>query len=248
MNKRRNILSPGDRDPAELDPSELAPGERYLGNGVILMPSSIYAPLKFERAGDVEPVLEGRWLIHGLLPAQGVAAVYGHSGTAKTFITMDWCAHIASGSPWNGAHVERGLVIYVAAEGQAGFRNRLVALRNAGRFSADDPFVFIPTPIDMLAPDGDCVRLIETIEIAAESESARPVMVVIDTLSKTFGGGKENSDDMAVYLANCQRVASAFECLTLIVHHRPKDSESRDLRGHSSLRAGVDTAILVEGD
>src|SRR5690606_40937912 len=48
-------------------------------------------------------------------------------------------------------------------------------------------------------------------------------------------------------IANCQRIASAFNCLTLIVHHRPKDSESRDLRGHSSLRGGLDVAILDEG-
>jgi hypothetical protein len=71
-------------------------------------------------------------------------------------------------------------------------------------------------------------------------------MIVLDTLSKTFGAGKENTDDMVNYVNNCQRVASAFTCLTLVVHHRPKDQESRDLRGHSSLRGNVDTTILVE--
>lgn len=228
-------------------PDCLARGEQYQGDGVILM-EHCRSSLKYERAGDVEPVLEGRWLIHGLLPSQGVATIYGHSGTGKTFVAQDLAAHIVSGAAWNGEHVESGLVVYVVAEGQAGFRNRLVAMRQAGKFAALDPFVFIPTPIDMLDPDGDCVRLVETIKVAASAEGATPVMVVIDTLSKTFGGGKENSDDMAIYLANCQRVASAFDCLTLIIHHRPKDSESRDLRGHSSLRAGVDAAILVEGD
>ena len=72
------------------------------------------------------------------------------------------------------------------------------------------------------------------------------MLVVLDTISKTFGAGKENTDDMVGYVGNCQRVANEFECLTMPVHHRPKDSESEDLRGHSSLRGGVDTTVIVE--
>ena len=32
-----------------------------------------------------------------------------------------------------------------------------------------------------------------------------------------------------------------------LVHHTPKDGTSSDPRGHSSLKGGVDTMILVEG-
>lgn len=227
--------------------AKAAARERAGPDGLTIMASEP-AVLPFERAGDVEAVLDGNWLIDGVLPKSGIAAVYGFPGCGKTFLAMDWGAHVASGTAWNGRHVERGLVLYVVAEGQTGFRNRLAAMRETGRFSRYDPFVFVPVPIDMQAPDGDTAKLIETIREASDRELAEPALIVIDTLSKTFGAGKENSDDMAGYVANCQRVASAFDCLTLIVHHRPKDSESRDLRGHGSLRGGIDTAILVEGD
>lgn len=209
-------------------------------------PQAARKSLAFEWAGQAEPVIDGFWLVEDWLPKSGIAAVYGHPGSGKSFFTIDIAAHVAAGVPWNGKEIERGLVVYVIAEGQNGFRNRLYAMQQSGRIARDAPFIFIPTPIDLQAPDGDIEPLTETISIACEQAGIQPALVVIDTLSKTFGAGKENTDDMVGYLNNCQRIASQFDCLSLIVHHRPKDSESRDLRGHSSLRGNIDTAILIE--
>lgn len=211
-----------------------------------LASASSKGPLPFEWAGQTAAVLDGLWLIEDWIPKSGIGAIYGHPGSGKSFFALDMAAHIAAGQPWAGRHVEQGLVVYVVAEGQTGFRNRLFAMQRAGKIAPDAPFVFIPCPIDMQAPDGDLGALMETIHQVVEQAQTPMAMLVIDTLSKTFGAGKENTDDMAGYIANCQRVSSAFDCFTAIVHHRPKDSESRDLRGHSSLRGGIETAILVE--
>lgn len=205
------------------------------------------SPLPYEWAGDVQPVLDGLWLIDGWLPKSGVGVLYGHPGCGKTFLALDMSRCVAMAVSWAGRAVEAGLVIYVAAEGQAGFRNRLAAVVAEGRLSRDAPFAFVPCPIDLQAPDGDIERLVTTIRQMAGKRKELPALIVIDTLSKTFGAGKENTDDMTAYLTNCQRVASEFDCFTLILHHRPKDQESKDLRGHSSLRGGIETAILVEG-
>lgn len=204
------------------------------------------APLPLEWAGEAEPVIDGFWLIDDWLPASGIAAVYGHPGSGKSFFALHMAAHVASGRAWAGRHVEQGLVLYVVAEGATGFRNRMFAMRESGEIAPDAPLAYVASPIDMQAENGDVKALIQTIRVAAEAKGMRPAMIVLDTLSKTFGAGKENTDDMVNYVNNCQRVASAFNCLTLIVHHRPKDSESKDLRGHSSLRGNVDTTILVE--
>jgi KaiC/GvpD/RAD55 family RecA-like ATPase len=202
--------------------------------------------LPLEWAGQAEPVIDGFWLVEDWLPQSGIAAIYGHPGSGKSFFALDLAAAIASGRPWAGKHVERGLVVYVVAEGATGFRNRMFAMRQNGDIAPDAPLAYIATPIDMQAPDGDVMALIETIRQAVDQSGQAPAMIVLDTLSKTFGAGKENTDDMVGYINNCQRVASAFDCLTCVVHHRPKDSESRDMRGHSSLRGNVDTTILVE--
>ena len=108
------------------------------------------------------------------------------------------------------------------------------------------PLALIGTPVNLQAPDADTPRLIEAIRAAAAESGADPALIVIDTLSKTFGAGKENTDDMATYVANCQRVASEFDCCVMPVHHRPKDEANGEPRGHGSLKGGVDTVILVE--
>jgi len=218
---------------------------RYLGEAVAPTAQQL-APLPLEWAGEAKPVIDGFWLIDDWLPSSGIAAVYGHPGSGKSFLALHMAAHIASGTPWAGRHVERGLVVYVVAEGATGFRNRMYAMRENGEIAPDAPLAYIATPIDMQAESGDVQALIDTIRVATDAKGIKPAMIVLDTLSKTFGAGKENTDDMVNYVNNCQRVASAFTCLTLVVHHRPKDQESRDLRGHSSLRGNVDTTILVE--
>lgn len=204
--------------------------------------------LTYEWAGDVQPVLDGAWLIDGFLAKSGPAVMFGHPGCGKTFLALDIAAHVAEGRPWAGRHVEGGPVLYVVAEGVTGFKNRLSALFDNGIMSRAAPFAYIPTPINLQSPDGDIAALIATLKHFAQAAGKEPALVVIDTLSKTFGGAKENTDDMASYVANCERIAAAFNCLTLIIHHRPRDADARNERGHSSLRGGVATSILIEGE
>lgn len=202
-------------------------------------------PLPLQYFGDIEMQLTGLWLMKHLLPAVGMAVLHGHPGSGKTFLALDWALHIALGWDWLGRKVKPGLVVYLCAEGQTGLRNRVAAFRKHHQI-ADAPFALIPVSIDLQAPDTDVNRLIDAVKAAEAHYDTHAVMVVVDTVAKTFGGGKENTDDMVSYVANCQRVAAEFECLTLAVHHRPKDAESEEPRGHSSLRGGVETVVLVE--
>jgi KaiC/GvpD/RAD55 family RecA-like ATPase len=227
----------------------------YFGNlyGEIDRPQMMQAKasgdaLPLEWAATMEAQLCGLWLIKHLLPSQGIALIYGHPGCGKSFVAIDFAFHVALGWPWNGRRVRKGLVVYVGAEGANGLRNRMVAFRKANDLDgAAIPLALIATPIDLQAVDADTPRLIEAIRRASLSAGGHePALVVIDTLSKTFGAGKENTDDMATYVANCQRVASEFNCCVMPVHHRPKDADSSEPRGHSSLKGGVDTVLLIE--
>ena len=204
-------------------------------------------PLPLEWFADMEPQLSGMWLIKRLLPASGLALIYGHPGSGKSFLALDLAFHIALGWAWNGRAVKQGLVVYVGAEGGSGLRNRMVAFRrHHGLDGGHVPLALIPTPIDLQDPAADTPRLIAAIRLAEEAAGQPAVLIVIDTLSKTFGAGKENTDDMATYVSNCGRVSAEFSACVMPVHHRPKDSENETPRGHGSLAGGVDTIILVE--
>lgn len=202
-------------------------------------------PLPLQYFDDIEMQLTGLWLMKALLPAVGVGVLYGHPGCGKTFLALDWALHIALGWAWQGRKVKQGLVVYLCAEGVSGLRNRVEAFRRHHAVTGV-PFALIPVAIDMQAPDADVNRLIAAVREAEAHFGEQAVLIVIDTISKTFGAGKENTDDMVTYVGNCQRVSTEFEAFIMAVHHRPKDAESEDPRGHSSLKGGSETVIIVE--
>lgn len=204
--------------------------------------------IKVRRWHDIQPVLSGRYLVKGAVPATGLSAVFGHSTSGKTFLVVDLSMHVALGWDWFGRRTVRAGVAYVAAEGGLNIANRIEAFRRHHRIAEDEdvPFVLIPETVDLF--DKDKAALLETIAEEAKALSVPLGLVVIDTVSKTLGAGKENTDDLAGYIANCERMAAALNCHVLLVHHRPKDSENRSLRGHSSFGAGVEAVLIVEAD
>lgn len=208
-------------------------------------PSGSGKGLPLEWAGDVKPELDTAWLVDDFLPKSGPAVIVGPPGTGKSFFALDLAAHVAQGKEWAGRHVEGGAVLYVVAEGLSGFRNRIAAMIEAGRLERLAPFAFIPTAIDLRNADGDTAALMTTMRAVTKRMGRDPALIVIDTLSKTFAGGRENTDEMAEYVANCEEIAAAMNCLVLIIHHPSRQGE--DERGHSSLRGGVVTSIRISG-
>ena len=71
-------------------------------------------------------------------------------------------------------------------------------------------------------------------------------VVTLDTLNRALPGGDENSsEDMGRAIAAAKRIEEALDCAVILVHHGGKDQQ-RGPRGHSSLKAAVDTELLVE--
>lgn len=203
--------------------------------------------LPIEWGEQIEPRLNAQWLVKRTLPEVGLALIFGHPGCGKTFLALDMAGHIAMGREWHGLPVRKGTVVYVCAEGQNGARNRIAAFRRHHDADGSFPLAMIPCSIDLHNPRADRARLADAVRRAAEHYGEAPVLIIIDTISKTLGGGKENTDDLATYVSNCGWLSSEFGCCVMPIHHRPKDQDSTDPRGHGSLKGGLDTVILVEG-
>ena len=76
----------------------------------------------------------------------------------------------------------------------------------------------------------------------------QPVLIVIDTLSRALAGGSDaEALDMAAFIKNVDRIRVETGAHVLIIHHTGKDP-GRGARGHSSLRAAVDTEIEIKAD
>lgn len=69
------------------------------------------------------------WLLHRIIPRRALFMIFGQPGSMKTFLALLLAFHIALGREFHGRAVERGPVIFVAAEGAAGLSLRVRALR-----------------------------------------------------------------------------------------------------------------------
>ena len=73
-----------------------------------------------------------------------------------------------------------------------------------------------------------------------------PVLIIIDTLARTFGGGDENKqNDMNAYVSAVDRLKKATGAHVMIVHHSGVHENARE-RGSNVLRGAADTVIKVE--
>ena len=202
-------------------------------------------PFPFTRAYDLEGTTEPADFVEDLLTSGGASVIYGPSNCGKSFWILDLAACVATGRAFRDElEVDQGAVVYVALEGAFGVNNRIEALKRAGRLSADAPLYLCFAPVSLLTA-GHADRLAATVKAAA-AQSAFPCrLVILDTLARAMAGGDENSgQDMTQAMQSIDAIRAATEAHVATVHHCGKD-EARGARGHSSLRAAVDTEIEV---
>ena len=179
------------------------------------------------------------WRVKHVLPTRGVAAIYGPSGSGKSFLALDLATSICLGTNWFDKKCKPTSVVYLGLEGAAGIQNRVKAWE-AG--SAKQ----LPTNFSAVFDEFDLTKDADTQAIA--EQTVKGSVLIIDTLNRATSGRDENSSsDMGIILASAKRLEQAIEGLVLLVHHTGTD-QSKGLRGHSSLHAALDAAIAVKND
>ena len=187
-------------------------------------------------------------MIKDLLPATGIGVVFGLPKTNKSFILSDALFHVAMGRSWAGRDVLQGAALYVSSEGRRGLKRRFVAMRrNYGVEGKRVPFGYIPVMPDLGHSEGDAEELICDIRRTLASIGNPPLRVIaLDTLARTMKGADENSaKDMGVLVANAEKIAEAFGCLVILVHHAGRGADNRS-RGSNALDGGADVMWHVE--
>jgi hypothetical protein len=177
-----------------------------------------------------------QWRLKDILPAHGIAALFGPSGSGKSFVALDMACRIASGDVWFGHKTSTAPVIYVALEGESGFKNRVEAweLENQKQ---------IPLDLRMVLQPFDITRPQDITELAIVVPTGS--VVIVDTLNRAAPTVDENSGaEMGLVIQAAKRLQSHISGLVLLVHHTGKDA-AKGLRGHSSLHAALDAAIEI---
>lgn len=189
-----------------------------------------------ERAEALAPVLDRDYLVKGWLDRGALAVLYGDANAGKSFLAIDLAHHIHEGRRWGGCRVEPGPVLYIAAEGGTLFQNRLSARR--ARFHVLRHQIALAGRASDHAPLAQAVNA-----LAVDSGPFR--LIVVDTLARAMGGADENTaPDIGALVAACGHLQAQTGAAVLLVHHSGKDV-ARGARGHSALRAAVDTELCV---
>lgn len=184
------------------------------------------------------------WFIKGVVPKAELAAVFGASGSGKTFITLDMACRIALGLAWFGIQCQQAKVLYVAAEGSLGMQDRLQAWCKHNNVNLDDLF-------EKLYILGDQPNLTEKGEVKALLASIRGQcpggvdLVVMDTMAQVTPGANENSgEDMGRFLGFCKAIGRALRATVALVGHSGKDA-GKGLRGWSGVKGALDAECEV---
>jgi KaiC/GvpD/RAD55 family RecA-like ATPase len=198
---------------------------------------------KLLNSADIAKLPPLKWLVRGVLPSEGLCAVYGASGSGKSFLVLDLATAVAEGSEWFGYPVSQTNVAYVALEGEAGYRQRVKAWEMANGRVLPDGLRLVLQPFNLGDPT-------DTADLAAAIKAEFPsgAVVILDTLNRAASGCDENaSADMGRLIAAARELREMSGFMVLLVHHSGKDA-TRGLRGHSSLHAALDAAIEVRRD
>ena len=194
---------------------------------------------KLLTAADLRDLPPLAWRVKGVLPAVGLAALYGPSASGKSFLAFDMAASIAEGQSWFDSRIEAAPVVYAALEGEAGFKLRAQAWEVSRGRNLPGGLHMMMQPFKLTEPQ-DVQDLAAVVPAGA--------VVFLDTLNRAAPTADENSSkDMGEILQAAKTLQAITGGLVVLVHHTGKDA-TRGLRGHSSLFAAMDAAVEVSRD
>lgn len=189
------------------------------------------------------------WIIRDVWAAGEFSYIAAVPGAGKSVITGDAACHIAAGmDDWHGHDIDNpGFVLYFAAERARLVRRRIRAWLKYHGIDSDIPLMVVDAPISLTSEtfeDADSIIAIVSQFEAKFGKTCR--LVVIDTLSRVFGGGDQNtSKDMNKLVGSIDRIMSVIrEAHLCVIHHTTWAGERA--KGAIDLDGAVDASFLID--
>jgi hypothetical protein len=242
---RAEFVTMPEGSPRNFDANDYAAAHGHDALDVLLSratePAKPEPRFKLLGSADLRALPPLQWRVRGVLPAVGVAALFGPSASGKSFLGFDLAAYIAEGRDWFGRRVNAAPVVYLALEGEAGFKLRAEAWEQANGRT-------LPSCLRLVLQSFKLADDVPDLAAAILAAVGAGAVVFVDTLNRAAPMAEENSSrDMGEILEGAKELQRLTGGLVVLVHHTGKDA-ARGLRGHSSLFAAMDAAIEVTRD
>ncbi|TPG58183.1 hypothetical protein EAH89_09515 [Roseomonas nepalensis] len=201
-------------------------------------PGQCFGRLRLLGVDDAFMMRPRAYLLHGLLAEGELSVWWGPPKCGKSFLMLRLTYGLSLGLGMWGRAAVRTPIVYVAAEGQLGFGQRIRAI--AEKMGHSSAFSWIGQSADLFDPHAD------TREIIAAARATGAKLVVLDTVSRVIPGADENSQrDMGLFVQNCDRIRMETGAHVALVHHGRPDAEWG--RGSTVLPGAVDLAVRITG-
>ncbi len=241
--------------------------DAYYQNGAILSSVSveednalaewqIFTPADAYKPGGPLP-----YLVTDILFYPSLSIVYGGPGSLKSMILADMAVCVATGATWLEAPVggsvlrsyttTKAPVLWIDFDnGRRRTHERFDAFGKAYAMPEDAPFYYV----SMGGPQLDLTSYAMGDGLLKLIRRLGAKLVIIDNLGLVIGSAEENSGDMSAVMGNLRSICEDGDCAVITVHHQRKSNGTGDkgirkgetLRGHSSIEASLDLALLVE--
>ena len=201
-----------------------------------------------------------QYIAGALFEVPSLNIVYGAPGTLKSFLLQDLAVCVAAGqewlvpAPWQKPAGQEGIVTRRAPvmwcdfdNGSRRTHNRFEALGRVRRLPVDTPITYYSMPNPWLY----ATRPELIANLAARIKTQQAQLVIIDNLGVVSGDADENSSEMAGVMSQFRQLAEDCNAAIILIHHQRKSNgysgrAGDSLRGHSSIEAALDLALLVE--
>jgi hypothetical protein len=197
------------------------------------------------RARDME-FSDPEFVVNNLIETSAMALVFGDPGCGKSFLAVDIACAVSIGRAFHGEPVKKGPVIYVLGEGHNGMKRRLMAWERSNECQVGDAPLFF-SKVSARFLDEDSAQSVAVAVDAVAATEGPPVLIVIDTLARSFGGGDENNTaDMGRFIAALDDLKARYSGCTILIIHHTGHGEKQRARGNMSLKGALDAEYRVE--
>lgn len=203
------------------------------------------------------------YVVEGLLRVPSLSIFFGAPETYKTMLLVDMAACVAAGEPWLPAETDdhkkveratlkggRPVLVCDFDQGLYETHNRIAALTHTRGLTAQDGnFHYVSMPEPRL--DASTQEHTKELGRLLQQKKLDVKLLVIDNLRLISGRVDENNSQMSTVMNNLRKLSDTIRAAVVVIHHQRKMSQPGSrrgdaLRGHSSIEASLDLAILVE--
>lgn len=201
-----------------------------------------------------------KYIVEDTISVPSLVAVYGAPGSFKSMLIADMMVCVASGIDWlppldpskpntTKATIQTPALWCDFDNGNRRTAERFEALSRARALPDSTPLFYVSMPSPWL----DCSDAGAVDDLKRRIKRLGAQLVVIDNLGSIAGDADENKADMVKVMISLRSVAEDTGAALIVLHHQRKGysgtSTSRageSLRGHTSIEAALDLALLVE--